>query len=106
MPDVIPVFTKREGYIMSDSQLTEAKINTLIKGYVKKTIKEMELDRVTSREQLDSDSVDLELDIISDFKARYKEALAYRDYQAVEESVETLLKKNGITLDTGRDLSH
>lgn len=24
---------KREGYIMSDSQLTEAKINTLLKGY-------------------------------------------------------------------------
>ena len=84
---------------MSDGQLTEAKINLLIKGYVKQTIKEMELDRATSGEQLDSDSVDLELDLISDFKAGYKEALAYRDFQAVEESVSTLLKENSIILD-------
>ena len=35
---------KRKGYIMSDSQLTEAKINAMIKGYVKETIKEMEID--------------------------------------------------------------
>jgi len=36
----------------------------------------MQMDRATSKEQLDSDSVDLELDIISDFKAGYKEALS------------------------------
>ena len=84
---------------MSDSQLTEGKINELIKGYVKQTVKEMEMARATSGERLDSEGVDLELDIISDFRAGYKEALAYRDYEAVEESVNTLLERNGIGVD-------
>jgi len=66
----------------------------------------MQMDRATSKEQLDSDSVDLELDIISDFKAGYKEALSYRDFQAVEESVSTLLYENGITLDKDSDEYH
>ena len=95
---------------MSNSQLTEVKINDLIRSYVRQTIKEMEIDRTTSREKLDSNSVDLELDIISDFKAGYRKALAYRDYHAVEESVNTLLKENGITLNKDSDdylqLSH
>ncbi len=88
---------------MPRSRLSEVEINELIRGYVKQAIKDAELYRATSKKKLNSDTVDEELDLIDSLKAEFRESLAYREYDLVIPSVDSLLQENDIELDKDSD---
>jgi hypothetical protein len=83
---------EREAYSMAESQLTETKINELIRNIITETIIDSELTRATSTKRITPDILESELDNIDTLQSELREALAYSDYSFIRPFADSALK--------------
>jgi hypothetical protein len=77
---------ERKAYGMVENQLTETKINKILRNIITETIKSAELARATSKKHRDPDDVDDvddELNIIDTLRSEMREALALGDHRII-----------------------
>jgi hypothetical protein len=94
----------REGkYRMTDSALTKARLDRMMREFVKGAIELNEHERATSRVPFNSDSVDEELEKLEFAEDEFREALAYRDYRLIHGPAKSFIKSHSLNVSEDSD---
>ena len=93
---------RREGNRMTE--LNKDQINEIIREYVQESIDSIKDHYATTKQPLNSDTLNHQLLGIEAVKEDYKEAKAYRKRSVVYPQVDRLLEAKGITIDRDSDL--